>query len=154
MTRLPYLLLNFICFAPIQILRDIADEMRLRGNPCVVATLKTFDGVGSSVTRHIASWLYAAEVGCDWVHPDFNQGNVSKILDEKNTPSLYCHVVQRPPGFDPRAPLESITAPRHCSRVSWILYFNFYKASVPQLPATAKTRKILVSACNIRSKNS
>lgn len=120
--------------------------MRRRGNPCLVDTLKTFDGVGSSMTRQIAAWLYAAEVGCDWVHPDFDQGNVSTILTQQNTPSVYCHELKRLPGFDRMAPLAESATPRRCVRVSWILYFNLHKVSVPPILPDVKVEQIEVRA--------
>lgn len=121
-------------------MRDTAEEMRRRGTPCVVHTSPTYDGVGSSAIRHIAAWLYAEDVGCDWVHPDFNQDN-EDLIHQGNKSSLYCHILHRPADFNPMTPITNVTAPRRCASVSWMLYFNFGKVSVPPISSEGKALK-------------
>ena len=44
-----------------------ASELRRVGSPCLVASTSTSDGAGSSTIRHLATWISAEEMGCDWV---------------------------------------------------------------------------------------
>ena len=47
--------------------KQAASELRRVGSPCLVASDPTSDGAGSSTVRHIATWIFAEEMGCDWV---------------------------------------------------------------------------------------
>lgn len=72
-----------------KLLSGVADEMRQRGTPCLVKTEATSDGAGSSTIRHMATWMYSKEIGCDWVTPDW--GTMSVIGTGQNGTTWYCH---------------------------------------------------------------
>ena len=117
-----------------EILKDLSAIMRRQGSPCTVREEKTLDGTGSSVMRHMAAWLYAKEVGCDWTTPDFNQGDVTKLLDPENLQSeevLYCHRTEFVFKFNVSTPLKEGTEARRCSSVSWLHFFHLTEHSVP-----------------------
>ena len=119
-----------------RLVKEIAAEMRQRGQPCVVQPLVRADGIGSEVTRHLAAWLYAAEVGCDFVTPDFGYyDEESEEGPEGGT--LYCHasigekeLESAPEGAFGEEDLES------CELVNWLRFFNLDKPSVPEPRAT------------------
>lgn len=69
-----------------EMLRDTASEFRRLGNPCLVESELSADGVGSITMRHLAGWMLAEELGCDWVTPDWGAGRL-----DGNRSSVYCH---------------------------------------------------------------
>lgn len=69
-----------------EMLRDTASEFRRRGNPCLVESELSADGVGSTTMRHLAGWMLAEELGCDWITPGWGTGPV-----DGNGSSVYCH---------------------------------------------------------------
>ena len=122
-------------YPDVEILRDLSGKLRQKGTPCIVREDKTLDGTGSSAIRHIASWLYSKEVGCDWITPDFNQGDVAALanaenLDELDT--LYCHRTEYVFKFNASRPLlGGGTEARRCATVSWLHFFQMNLVSVP-----------------------
>lgn len=112
------------------VLGPLTSALRDRGTPCTVRAGVTVDGVGSSTIRHITAWLYAKEMGCDWVAPDFNQGNVSEILQSDEVSRAYCHRTQYVKGFNAHAPIELGTEERRCARVTWLRFFHMDQLSV------------------------
>ena len=124
-------------------LETVSSALRDRGTPCTVREGKTLDGVGSSTIRHIAAWLYAKEVGCDWITPDFNQGNVTAILQDDEAPRPYCHRTEYIKGFNASAPLELGTEERRCARVTWLTFFHMDQLSIlPQGNGRFKTVEV------------
>lgn len=113
------------------VLQELSKALRERGSPCILHETETLDGMGSAMIRHMAAWLYAKEVGCDWIAPDFHQGNVTALYyaDEDSVP-LYCHRTENFVGFDPQKPLYGGKEPRRCATVSWINYFHMTKFSI------------------------
>lgn len=119
-----------------EILKDLSAVLRRRETPCTVREEKTLDGTGSSAMRHLASWLYAKQVGCDWVTPDFNQGDVKTLVDPANLDkeeTLYCHRTEFVFKFNVSIPLKEGKEARRCADVSWLHYFNLNQHSVPPL---------------------
>lgn len=132
-----------------RLMKEVAVEMRQRGQPCVVQPQVRADGVGSEVTRHLAAWLYAAEIGCDLITPNFGYDEGSEDGLESGT--LYCH-----PSVD-EAELESAQKGgfigeqnlESCELVNWLLYFHLELPSVPEPEATF--RNITVCMCVLLS---
>lgn len=67
---------------------------------CFVKASTPIDGVGSSTIAHMATWMFAREVGCDWVTPewpDWSPAGVQSLAGRNSgnetAPSslLYCH---------------------------------------------------------------
>lgn len=105
--------------------RDTAIELRRAGSPCLAASNPSGDGAGSSTIRHLASWIFAEEMGCDWVTPDWGKRHVGG----GNGTVMYCHrtaTVQEMDNPDPSDGQEL----HHCSVVDWLAYFQFDVPSV------------------------
>lgn len=64
-------------FPDIDLWRDTGAELRRVGSPCLVASNPTSDGAGSSTIRHLATWIYSEQMGCDWVTPDWGKRRVA-----------------------------------------------------------------------------
>lgn len=99
------------------------------------------DGVGSMTMRHLAAWMFAEEVGCDWVVP-----NLGTPLADGDGASLYCHTAattgEEQRGFNASA--EEVEAIVHrCSVTNWLEYFNF-KATAVELPVVDSFRVVEV----------
>lgn len=129
-----------------ELLRELSDTLRRRGSPCIVREDRTLDGTGSSAVRHMAAWLYSKEVGCDWVTPDFNQGDVSALYDPTNlrrVDALYCHRTEFVFKFNASKPLQEGTEARRCATVSWLHFFHMNKHSMPP-PTTGVVKTVEV----------
>ena len=99
------------------------------------------DGVGSMTMRHLAAWMFAEEVGCDWVVPNWD----TRPADGDGA-SLYCHTVattdEEQRGFNATA--EGVEAIVHrCSVTNWLEYFNF-EATAVELPVADSLRVVEV----------
>lgn len=120
-----------------EVLGELSDVLRRRGSPCIVRGDRTLDGTGSSLVRHLAGWLYSKEVGCDWIAPDFNQGDVAALFNPESldgADTLYCHRTEYVFKFNASKPLSEGTEARRCSTVSWLHYFHLTQHSI--LPPT------------------
>eukprot|EP00904_Undaria_pinnatifida_P013525 jgi/Undpi1/9302/HiC_scaffold_26.g11760.m1 len=126
-----------------QLLRETAADMRRRGSPCLVESTLPTDGVGSMTMRHLAAWMFAEEVGCDWVLP--NWGTTRDSADGDGA-SLYCHTAattdEEQRGFNASAE-EVETILHRCSVTNWLEYFNF-KATAVELPVADSFRVVEV----------
>lgn len=111
-----------------RLMKDVSVAMRERGQPCVVQARVRADGVGSEVTRHLAAWLYAKEIGCDWVTPDFGYEDEAETGPEGGT--LYCHPSAAPEEFEGSPEAEQNL--ESCELVDWLQYFNLDETSVPE----------------------
>lgn len=99
------------------------------------------DGVGSMTMRHLAAWIFAEEVGCDWVVP-----NWGRPLADGDGTSMYCHTAattdEEQRGFNATADgMEAIA--HRCSVTNWLEYFNF-KATAVELPVADSFRVVQV----------
>lgn len=113
------------------LMKEVAAKMRDRGQPCVVQTRVRADGVGSEVTRHLAAWLYAVEIGCDWVTPNFGYEDEAEDGPEGGT--LYCHPSAAAEEFDDIP--EGVVIEQNlesCELVNWLKFFRFDAPSVPE----------------------
>ncbi|CAN0267296.1 unnamed protein product [Laminaria digitata] len=90
--------------------RQTASELRRVGSPCLVASDHVSDGAGSSAIRHIATWTFAEEVGCDWVTPHWDK----KAVPGGNGAVLYCHRTATTAEMDLAKSNKEMRAMRHC----------------------------------------
>ena len=111
-----------------RLMKDVSMAMRERGQPCVVQERVRADGVGSEVTRHLAAWMYAEELGCDWVTPNFGYEDEADTGPEGGT--LYCHPSAAPEEFEGASSAEQNL--ESCELVDWLQYFNLDETSVPE----------------------
>ena len=128
----------------VDIWRPVADELRRVGSPCLVASEPTSDGAGSSTIRHLATWIFADEMGCDWVTPDWGKHHV----DGGNGTVMYCHRTATTQEMDLSKPNVELQALRRCSVIDWLAYFQFGVPSV-KLPEgrELKTVPVRVRVC-------
>ena len=106
--------------------RGTAAELRTAKSPCLVAPAPTHDGVGSSTIRHIASWIYAEELGCDWVTPDWGK----RPAAQGNGSVVYCHRTATAEEFKKPKSEDDMRSMNRCSIVNWLSYFQFDVPSV------------------------
>lgn len=108
--------------------RDTATELRRAGSPCLAASKPSGDGAGSSTIRHLASWIFAEEMGCDWVTPDWGKRHVGAA---GNGTVMYCHRTATAREMDQADPSGGgLQELHHCSVVDWLAYFQFDVPSV------------------------
>ena len=110
-------------FPSIDLWRDTATQLRRAGSPCIVSTPAIRDGVGSSTLRHLATWIYAEQMGCDWAMPVWGRG--FKMEGEEES-AVYCHSLKFKQ-FDDKAEGAMMN---HCSVTNWLEYFQFGVAAV------------------------
>lgn len=111
---------------PRQVFNVTATELRQRGFPCVVTSVAYEDGAGSSTVRYLATWMFAEEMGCDWVKPELP---ASRIGNEGA--SLYCHSTT--PGVNHMVVAGELTQyPPNtpCLLTNWLEYFRFNEHGV------------------------
>ncbi|CAN0162597.1 unnamed protein product [Ectocarpus fasciculatus] len=107
---------------------DTAEELRLAGSPCLVGTNPHSDGAGSTTIRHLMTWIFSREMGCDWVTPDWGK----KFVDGGNgTAVMYCHRAGTTAEMDLSKTKAERIALRRCAVVDWLSYFQFDVPSVP-----------------------
>lgn len=101
------------------------------------------DGVGSMTMRHLTAKIFAEEVGCDWVTPEWG----APSLGDGSGASLYCHSAatyeEQQRGFSNTTQEEAETMVRRCSLTNWLEYFNFKMSSV-EPPANSSFRIVEV----------
>lgn len=122
-------------YADRRLMKEKAMGMRKRGQPCVVKPQVRADGVGSEVTRHLAAWIYAEEIGCDWITPNFGYEEEGEAGPEGGT--LYCHPSAAPEEFEGVA--NGHLAEQNletCEMVDWLRFFHFDAPSTPEPDAT------------------
>lgn len=132
-----------------EVFNETASRLRQEGNPCVVDSIQYQDGAGSASVRHLATWMLAEELGCDWVAPKLS----SQRIDEDGT-QMYCHktvtvhqlhqtaVSEFHGEIDPANFPERVL---RCEVVNWLAYFRFRDHGV-QWNSIGGTKTIEVSA--------
>lgn len=110
----------------VDIWSEAASELRRVGSPCLVASEPTSDGAGSSTIRHLATWIFAEEMGCDWVTPDWGK----KHVDGGNGTVMYCHRTATTQEMDLTKPSAELQSLRRCAIIDWLAYFQFSVPSV------------------------
>lgn len=131
------------------VFNETASRLRQEGHPCVLDSTQYQDGAGSASVRHLATWMVAEELGCDWVAPKLS----SQRIDEDGT-QMYCHktvtvnqlhqtaVSEFHGEIDPANFPERVL---RCEVVNWLEYFRFRDHGV-NWKDTGGTKKIEVSA--------
>lgn len=108
--------------------RDTAIELRQKGSPCLMSTVNGGDGLGSTTIRHVSTWIFAEEMGCDWITPDWGK---KKAANGDGQAVRYCHAIlpkdERESGDNTNV---GGVAVGRCSVVDWLSYFQFDKPSV------------------------
>lgn len=127
--------------------RRTASELRQVGSPCLVAADPTSDGAGSSTIRHIATWIFAKDMGCDWVTPDWGK---TPVVGGNGT-VMYCHRTATNLEMDMSKPIEELQALRRCSVINWLAYFQFDIPSV-NLPEPGAVKFIKARIQRVRVK--
>ncbi|CAM9250414.1 unnamed protein product, partial [Hapterophycus canaliculatus] len=115
----------------VDVWRETAEELRRAGSPCLVASDPTLDGAGSSTIRHFATWIYAEQMGCDWVTPDWGKKRVDQGNGTAGSPVIYCHRTATTMELDSSKPPEEMKAMQRCTVIDWLSYFQFGEPSVP-----------------------
>lgn len=100
-------------------------KLRREGSPCLVVSEAASDGAGSSTIRHLATWIYSEQMGCDWVTPDWGKRRVGL---GNGTEVMYCHRAATTQDLDPT--MTSWQAMQRCTVVDWLSYFQFNVPSV------------------------
>ena len=132
----------------VDIWRETAMELRRAGSPCLVASNPGTDGLGSSTIRHLSAWIFAEEMGCDWVTPDWGKKHVSG----GNGTVVYCH--RTATLTEAAMPLTQLQMreQQRCTVVDWLAYFQFGVPSVSlPLDGTARVVQARRLACSLRT---
>lgn len=118
--------------------KETAAELRRAGSPCLVNANPGDDGLGSSTLRHFASWVFAEEMGCDWVTPDWGKervvlgagGGEAGGNGTASAAVMYCHRTATLDEMDALAPSSNVQDKHRCAVVNWLAYFRFDAPSV------------------------
>ena len=102
---------------------EMSAELRRRGEPCLVKSIRYPDGAGSSAVRHLATWMFAVEMGCDWIIPSQSWNSIHGGGDDS---SLYCHKMMVHDRTHPRDQ-EGLGESRfwHCKVTNWLQFFHY-----------------------------
>lgn len=111
----------------VDIWRDTALELRREDTPCLLGSVTGGDGLGSTTIRHVATWILAEEMGCDWLTPDWGK---KKARGGDGEAVRYCHAIV--PRDERESPTHAggVTGLSRCTVVDWLSYFQFDKPSV------------------------
>lgn len=127
------------------LLERARDMFRREDLKCFVELPPVNDGVGSSAIRSLITWIFAEEVGCRWVLPNWGERQ-----SEDGGEIRYCHPVL---AEDKRLVMSRQALRDHegeeCMLVNWLKYFGFDKHSV-SLPEHGIAKKVMVSECGAR----
>lgn len=117
--------------------RETAFELRQQGSPCMLSSAPGDDGVGSTAIRHVATWLFAEEMGCDW----FTTKWASNQAQNADGSTRYCHEIV--PLEERKTATNSSGVPgiSRCSAVNWLSYFQFDQHSL-SLPSSGSVKLI------------
>lgn len=123
-----------------ELFNETALTLRQRGIPCLMKSVRYPDGVGSSTVRHLATWMFAKEMGCEWQMPDLPPGG----LDDTGT-ILYCHKTVT------RAELRRMKRmgdvdyhQQPCALTNWMQYFRFMDHAVADERGDSKVVSVKV----------
>lgn len=106
---------------------DVAAELRRAGSPCLVWKKPTLDGVGSTSVRSFGAWIFARQLGCDWITPEWT-GRSGGIGTELCHSLYYTKPREAHPTLTARS--EETRPAISCSKVDWVSYFQFDVPSV------------------------
>ncbi|CAM9440628.1 unnamed protein product, partial [Ectocarpus fasciculatus] len=122
----------------VDIWRRTALELRRKGSPCMVASEGGGDGVGSTTMRLLATWIFAKEMGCDWITPDWGR---RKVPGGDGQRVMYCHAVVSKAEIRKAKTGSELRPLRRCTKVDWLSYFQFGEPSVAR-PESGTTKII------------
>lgn len=104
-------------------LNDLSAKLRQQGTPCVVESISYPDGAGSSAVRHLATWIFAEEVGCDWILPGTHSRDVHADGDGS---TLYCHKMMIHSWTHPFLDQEpGDNRYWRCEMTNWLQFFHY-----------------------------
>lgn len=106
--------------------RDTALELRQQGSPCLLGSVPGADGVGSTSIRHVATWIFAEEMGCDWLTPSWSKNRGA----EGDGSVGYCHAIVPLEERRSSTSTGGLAGMARCTVVNWLSYFQFDKSSV------------------------
>lgn len=99
--------------------------------------------------RHLTTKMFAEEVGCDWLTPEWG----TLAVGDGSGASLYCHSAatyeEQERGFDNTTQEELNAMVRRCSLTNWLEYFNFKMSSV-EAPANSSFRIVEVKTLKMQ----
>lgn len=113
-----------------------AAELRRQGSPCLVMRESSGDGVGSNSMRFFASWIFAKQMGCDWITPVWGRPGSNGSF-----PAEYCHSLYH--AHKVTVEKEGHRPAKVCSTVDWVSYFQFGVPSV-SMPENGTVKIIYV----------
>lgn len=122
---------------------DMSTELRQRGKPCVVESVNYPDGAGSSAVRHLATWMFAEEMGCDWNLPITYS---AKGASGDDGSSLYCHKMMtrgRTHPFQEQEPGDNRFW--RCEVTNWLEFFH-YSAHATKSTFDGSIKRVHVSS--------
>lgn len=99
--------------------------------------------------RHLTAKIFAEEVGCDWLTPEWGVPS----LGDRSGGFLYCHSAatyeELRRGFSNATREEVDTMVHRCSLTNWLEYFNFEMSSVePPVNGSFHVVEVLKSECS------
>lgn len=122
-----------------EIVRDSVQLLKQQGSNCVVRSTPVRDGAGSSTIRSIVAWIFAEDMGCQWVAPAW-----ASVHQGRNGSAVYCH--SRSPRLErEKMTREELIASRidTCTRVDWQQYFCLDSISAEVSPDATNRTKII-----------
>lgn len=118
----------------------VAEQYRAAQFPCEVKSVQWNDGAGSRTMRFLADWIFARNLGCDWM-------GVGETTNGTKSSELYCHAAART-ASDPRGISPEDESAR-CTHVNWLKFFNLEK-NIAKSNTSGPTRNVHVSTIHLR----
>lgn len=138
---------QFYDFRYREIFNETATELQQRGSPCLTESYVFADGVGSSTLRHLATWMFSEEMGCDWIKPRLPNNGAAD-----DGTALYCHSTDSDVNYKIRVgEVTNYPSGTPCLMTNWMVYFRYREHAVVvsnmRKAKTAPVRKILLRGC-------
>lgn len=134
---------QFRFFGYREIFKETARELRRRGFPCLVESYPYSDGLGSSSIRHLVTWMFAEEMGCDWMKPQLPKNT---ILEDGT--DLYCHSTIHSINYLKRVgKITEYPSDTRCLMTNWLVYFRYREHGV-NVGEIGQTKTTPVSAAH------
>lgn len=109
-----------------EIFNQTATELRQQGWPLMAESYAFSDGLGSTTLRHLVTWMFAEEMGCDWIKP--------RLLEKQKSDDgtdLYCHSTVAKLNHEIRVgPLSDYPSDTPCLVTNWPVYFCYLEHGV------------------------
>lgn len=124
----------------IDLWRRAAVRLRMDGSPCLVASTPSPGGAGSYMIQQLGAWIFAEQMGCDLVSPDWRS---RQLAPGEDSAALYCHTVATTRETQQALLRRKANDIRHCTMINWPEYFKLDIPSV-ELPERRTFRVIEV----------